>query len=85
MSLTLRQLALILLVTPSFEAYPALASLKKDIYRPLPRSASVIPELAQSEYQELLEASLLSLSQALEGQNGSKAKSCFFSDQAFSA
>lgn len=84
MSLDFRQrIESFYLVTPSYEAYPALASLKEDIYRPLPRFPFGIPDLPQYEYQGLLETTLLSLSQSLDSQDGLKAKSCFFGDQAF--
>ncbi|KAJ5730941.1 uncharacterized protein N7483_005449 [Penicillium malachiteum] len=70
-------------VTPSFERYPPLASLQKDIYRPLPSFPSGLPELSESEYRELVSTALQSLSQALESGDVLSVKSCFFASQAY--
>ncbi|KAJ5632118.1 hypothetical protein N7490_008457 [Penicillium lividum] len=68
-------------IIEQFEEYPALASLQRDVYRPLPLNTK-LPESADNG-PGLVNKALRSLAESLEENDISKVKSCFFSSQSY--
>ncbi|KAJ6084548.1 hypothetical protein N7486_011348 [Penicillium sp. IBT 16267x] len=65
-----------------FEEYPPLASLQRDVYRPLPQSTK-LPKIGEIERAILVNKTLQSLAEGLEESNISKVKACFLSSQSY--